>query len=179
MSRTGPVVRWATAVALICLGATACSESPPVATVAGSGGAALEVDPDLVPDELVGLTTEAENIEHLEKEAGPDSYLASTRLWSLREGERLRATLQIGRLVPDAGGDSPDAEEEFRLKIVAQIGQSEPRRRVLGGETVYVTVANSQPVYVWFQGRLLYVLSVDATLAAPRQLLRAALEVGR
>lgn len=156
-----------------------CTSSPPVASVPGADSSAREVSVDLVPSTLAGLTTFEEDIRELEEEAGADSYLSSTRLWSLREGERLRATLQVGRLVPDAGGEGPDEEEEFRLKIVAQIGQSEPRRRVLGGDDVYVTVANAQPVYIWFRGGKLHVLSVDSSLGHPRALLREALGVGR
>lgn len=155
-----------------------CAETPRAASVAGAGRAASEVPASFVPDSLAGLEAAPEDITRLEKEAGDESYLSSARLWSLREGERLRATLQVGRFVPDAGADRED-EDEFRSLIVSQIGQSEPRLRVLGDEEVYVTVANAQPVYIWFRGRLLFILSVDSSLPEPRALLRAALEVGR
>ncbi|HUR49812.1 MAG TPA: hypothetical protein VMY88_09860 [Acidimicrobiales bacterium] len=168
--------RWLLALALLAA-MSACTGSPRAASVTGAGRTAAEVPTDLVPPSLVGLRTEQEDVSALEEEAGDDSYLASTRLWSLRENERLRATLQIGRFVPDAGGTGEKEERDFRLRIVSQIGQTAPRLRVLGGEDVYVTVANSQPVYVWFRSRLLFVLSVDKSVVEPRTLLREALEL--
>jgi hypothetical protein len=112
-------------------------------------------------------------VRPLEKKAGPQSYLASTRLWGLRAGAHLRATVQVGRFVADARPE----DEAFRDLIVGQIAQSRARLRVLHGRSVYAAAANEQAVYIWFDGLSMVVLSVAADYPEPRRVLRAALEV--
>lgn len=163
----------ATAVALAVL-AGGCVDDARVASVPTDGESApSEVRPDLLPAHVADLAVVAEDISKLEEDAGPDSYLGDARLWSLRTGPRLRATLQVGRFVPDA---SPE-EREFQERIVTQIGQSAARRRTLGGVPVYVTSSNQQSLFLWFRHRHLFVLSVAADYPEPRTLLRSMLEV--
>lgn len=132
-----------------------------------------EIRPDLVPATIAGLAATLEDVTALEKQAGPSSYLASTRLWGLRDGKKLRATIQVGRFV----ADSRPHDEAFQRRIVAQVGETAPRPRHLGRHVVYVTSTNQQPVYVWFENAALLVLSVARDHPTPRQLLRQALEL--
>lgn len=127
-----------------------------------------------VPPTIGGLAVAPEDVTAVvKKHAGPKSYSASTRLWSLRSGTRLRGTLQVTRLVKDADPES----REFQRLVIGQIGQAGARRRVVGGTSLYVTVSNEQALYVWFRPRHVLVLSVASDFATPRALLREALAV--
>jgi hypothetical protein len=166
-ARSGWLALLAALVLSSCVAESSASTAP---------GAASKPEPiaaDLLPAEMGGLTVAPEDVRALVKKAGPESYLASTRLWGLRTGERLRATVQVGRFVADADPANPD----FRLRIVGQIGQAAARRRVLHGQDVYVTASNEQALYVWFRGRALVVLSVASDFTQPRRVLREALEL--
>lgn len=168
---TGRAFLACTVAALAVLGG--CGDSPTATVPTDSGQERREVPADLVPPQLAGLTVTTEDISALEKQAGDTSYLASTRLWAFRTDKRLRATLQIGRFVPDARYE----DESFQQRIVGQISASGSRTRVLGGITVFATSVNEQVVYIWFRGPALAVLSVAADYPEPRGLLRHALEV--
>lgn len=150
-----------------------CSSEAPASVPTRRDGGPQEVRPDLVPAQLAGLNATTEDVTGLEKEAGKTSYLASTRLWALRSGERLRATLQISSFV----ADSEPGNERFQATVVAQIAESRWRPRVLGGVRVYVTAANQQPVFIWFRGTSLFVLSIAVDQPTPRSVLRQALEL--
>lgn len=160
-------------VAMVVVLVVGACDGQKAATVPTAGASPVTVPPDLVPPELAGLAVTPEDVAALEKKAGDRSYLASTRLWGLRAGAHLRATMQVGRFVPDA---QPE-DAVFRERIVGQIAQSGARLRVLGGRPVYAASANEQAVYVWFEGLSMVVLSVAADYPEPRRLLRAALEV--
>lgn len=175
MTRYGRTVA-AAALLVAVTGTAACAERAPIPDSAPTGAAPLAAD--LVPAQFAGLTATVEDITAQEKEAGPRSYATSTRLWSLREGTRLRATLQVGRLAADAfASRDPEAVADFERAIVSQIGQVAPRWRLLGGRGVYVTASDQQPLYVWFTGSGLFVLSVAKDYQEPRRLLREALEL--
>lgn len=157
--------------------ASACggSRAPSVPT-AGVGARPNEVRPDLPGAGLGGLTVTEEDITAQRKEAGPMSYLVSSRLWSLRTGKKLQATLQVGLFAADAFPSAePEEIERFQQRIVGQIGQAGVRRRVVDGHEAFVTVSNDLPVYIWFRGQSLFVLSVAKDYPQPRLLLRQAL----
>jgi hypothetical protein len=161
-------------VAALLLGG--CAVSATDARVAGGAGAPVRAD--LVPASLAGLTVTPEDISKEEKQAGARSYLTSSRLWAFRAGTKLRATLQVGRFTPDAfASPDPDHVVHFERQIVDQIGQASARLRVLGGRNVYVTSGNEQPLFVWFTGSTLFILSMAKDFGEPRGLLRAALEL--
>ena len=100
-----------------------------------------------------------------------DPFVTDVGVWSLREGERLRATIEVARFAPDA---SP-GRRSFQRSIIAQMGQSTPRIRRTGDTRVYIISANKQALYVWFTGIHLVVLSTSAEYRSPRSLLRAAI----
>ncbi|HZQ26216.1 MAG TPA: hypothetical protein VFA94_00835 [Acidimicrobiales bacterium] len=153
----------------------ACTQSARLTTVAG---AEVKVRADLLPTELAGLAVTPEDITKQAKEAGGHSYFTDSRLWALRSGTRLRATLQVGHLTADAfASRTPDDVLAFERQIVNQIGQAEPRLRVLGSRRVYVTSGSEQPLYIWFTGSELFILSMAKDYGEPRGLLRQALEL--
>lgn len=141
-----------------------------VAAVAAPDGG--KVKEDAVPAKLVGLTTSPEDVSKPLEEAGDRAYVTGVALWSLREGERLRATLQLARFAPDA----PSQTEEFQRRVAAQIGGTVPRARRVDDERVYVSAGNRQVYYAWFRRGHLLLLSVPTETRNGRALLRAALQ---
>jgi hypothetical protein len=136
-------------------------------------GAPTSVRPDLLPPQFAGLNVTPEDVSALEKKVAKTSYVSSTRLWGLRAGDRLKATLQVSTFVPD----SDPTNEKFQRTIVALIAESSWRPRMLEGTRVYVTAANQQPEYIWFRDSSLFVLAVAVDHPAPRSILRQALEL--
>jgi len=127
---------------------------------------------DTLPASILGLTVEAEDVS--ERIEGADrSYVEAAGLYSLREGERLQATLQVTRLNDEA--DTGD--ERFRLAIVNQIGSTEPKAFRMGEDTVYLTASKRQSVAVHFSERTFVVLSTLETYESSRSLLREVLEL--
>lgn len=172
-------LRRATQAAVVVLSITAVScggsRTPSVPT-AGDGARPSEVRPDLPGAALADLAVTEEDISAQREEAGPMSYLVSSRLWSLRTGKKLQATLQVGLFAADAFPSAdPEDIERFQQRIVGQIGQAGVRRRVVDGHEAFVTVSNDLPVYIWFRGQSLFVLSVAKDYPQPRLLLRQAL----
>jgi hypothetical protein len=165
--RTTGLRRLAAAVSAAAMLA-ACGDAP-----RHHGSVAEKVPAGAVPSSFAGFVAEPEDITAQEEAAGPTSYFGSTRLWSIRRGEKLVATLQIGRFVDDADL----ADEDFRSRVITQIGQVDPRERHLAGTDVHVTATSDQPLYVWLRNRDLMLLSVAKDEREPVRLLRAALEL--
>lgn len=128
--------------------------------------------PDLarvpVPPTIAGLTVERDAKATDELNAAPrklsvdgaESYAVDGVVYTLRfvQGKirELKAVLQITRL-----SDEADIEDkDFRRKIVDQIGRGPIKPGKHGDLLVYARTGISQTIYVWFVGRLMYVLSV-------------------
>jgi hypothetical protein len=149
-------------------GSSASGESTPL-----RHGGPTEVRADLVPAQLAGLHVNEEDVQTLEKQAGRLSYLSDTRLWALRDGDRLRATLQVGTFVPD----SEPSNEKFQDTVASLISGASSHVRNVGGHRVSVTSVNKQPMYIWVQDEVLFVLTLAGDHQAPRTLLRSALDL--
>jgi hypothetical protein len=132
---------------------------------------AIPVKADAMPSSLLGLTAAEEDVSKPFKEAGDRAFITGVRMWSLRQGTRLRATLEVARFAPDA----PSTTEAFRKSVAAQVGGSAPRLRKIGDDEVYVASGNRQVYYTWFRGVHLVLLSVPADTTNGKALLRAAL----
>ena len=143
----------------------------------GGGGedeatAIAELGADALPSEILGLTVEVEDVT--DRIGGVErNYVDATGLYSLREEDRLQATLQIAHLNEDAAVE----DESFRLSIVNQIGSTEPKAFRMGEETVYLTASKRQAVAVFFDDRSFVVLSTLETFDQSRSLLREVLEL--
>ena len=149
--------------------AAGCSSGP--GTVARAGAEDGPVRDGAVPAALLGLRTQEEDVSAKLEEAGDKAYVSSVRFWSLREGDRLRATIQVARFQPDA----PTETKEFRDRVAGQVGGTTPRLRLIGDDRVYVSAGNRQTFYGWFRGLYFVLLSVPADAENGRALARHAL----
>lgn len=156
----------------VVLFATACTSGQEQAKVPSAEEGAGEVREDLMPATMLGLNSAPEDVSEPFEEAKDRAYVSSVRMWSLRESDRLRATVQVARFMSDA---SPE-RRDFQRSVVAQIGQTAPRERLIGDQVVYVTSANEQAIYMWFENIHLILVSVSQDYLAPRALLRTAIQ---
>ncbi len=148
----------------------ACGDNP--AVTRAEARSVEPLDADALPSELLGLQVKREDIaEVLDGTKRP--YLDEAGLYSLREGDTLQATLQIGRFAEGVDFTSQD----FRDKLLTTVGGGSIRELRLGDRQVYLTIGDRQQVALWFEGRHLLVLSTREEYDTPRSLLRAALEL--
>jgi hypothetical protein len=150
--------------------AGACACSPAAHAPASATATAATLKPMAVPSELAGLRAQEEDVGKSFKQAGRRAFVSSVHMWTLREGTRLRATLEVARFADDA----PAATDDFRRQVAGQIGGSEPRVRKIGDDKVFVAAGNRQVYYTWFRGRHLILLSIPATARDAKSLARAA-----
>lgn len=150
------------------LGAGCASEDKALATTTDK---VQVLDAPFVPDTLLGYALEPEKTEGLDDV--DRSYIEAVRLYSLREGDQLIATLQVGRFVEGVKWDT----RSFQRGVLNQIGASTPNPIRLGEEIVFVTAGVKQRLAVWFRDGHLFVLGTRDEFARPRTLLREALEV--
>jgi hypothetical protein len=132
------------------------------------------LDADGVPGTMRGLTVEREDIEDT-FESAKRPYIDGVVLFSLRDGERLMATLQIARFADDAKWKT----SRFRSSLLATIGGGKPRELRMDDQQVYITAGDRQGLAVWFKDQHMFVLSTREDYDFPRGLLRdaTALEV--
>jgi hypothetical protein len=147
----------------------------------GGGGGAVDraddrrielLEADALPPTIRNLSVSLEDIDEL-REAAKRPYLEAAALYSLREEEKLQATLQIGRFADDAEYE----DEDWRLTLLNTIGGGAPRELRIGEHQVFVTSGERQFISIWFAGRHLFILSSREDYTEPRALLRDALEL--
>jgi hypothetical protein len=129
------------------------------------------LDADFVPDTILGLAVEPEDTEGLGDVNR--SYVEAVRLYSLRDGDQLVATLQVGRFSPGVRW----AAGSFQRSVLNQVGANAPDPVRVGDQTVYVTTGVKQRLAVWFTEGHLFLLGIREEFDRPRTLLREALEV--
>ena len=167
-------MRWLASFVGLCVVFGACAGKGPTHALPGQPVAAT-VRPDAMPTELLGLHAQVEDVSKPLREAGDDAFVTGVRMWSLREGTRLRATLEVARFAPDA----PSTTEAFRRHVAAQVGGTSPRLRKVDDEKVFVSAGNRQVYYTWFRGQHLVLLSIPADTSNGKAMLRAALRAVR
>ncbi len=120
-----------------------------------------------IPKQILGLLVQSEDIT--KEAAGIErSYIDSNGMFSMREDELLRATLQVSRLDRFARPES----EGFRRSIASLLGGTTPTQIKVGDTLVNSTAGNKQNIYVWFRERGMFVLSIHQDYEFPRTLLR-------
>ncbi len=125
-----------------------------------------------IPQQLVGLKVGPEKVgESLKKIARPN--VDTVAVFSMREDELLRASLQVNRFNRAARPD----DREFREGIIGTMGASTPLALRVGDKTVFATTASEQTVFVWFDEGGMFVLTVQKEFEFPRTLLRRTLEL--
>lgn len=120
-----------------------------------------------IPAQVLGLRVTPEDIT--KEAAGIErSYVDSNGLFSMREDELLRATLQVSRLSRFARPKS----QGFRSSIAQLLGGATPVPIRVGDTVVSSTAGNKQNIFVWFRGRGMFILSIHQDYEFPRTLLR-------
>lgn len=153
------------------VGVTACGEEDP-ATRAASERVIVALEASPVPPTLNGLKVAEEDIADV-LEGADRPYLEAATLYSLREGEALQATLQVGRFAADAKFADPD----FRSSLVNRIGNGGANDFRMGDDTVWLTAGDRQSIAVWFNEDHIFVLSAREEYPGARALLREALGI--
>jgi hypothetical protein len=159
---------------LLAAGLAAASLAP---TACGGGGddtsPVRALGSTFMPGEIRGLELADEDVTDLLGDVRRP-YVDATSLYSLRDDEdQLQATMQVVTFRNDAPVDDGD----FRRSVIERIGSSAPQPFRVGGREVYLTTGRRQRLAVWFGGEHLFVLAVRDEYAAPRALIRAAMEV--
>lgn len=154
---------------LLLLASAACSGEDQAEATTTDDVRAL--DADFVPSTILGLAVDPEETEGLGDVSR--SYVEAIRLFSLRDGDQLVATLQVGRF----GSGVKWAERKFQRSVLNQIGANAPDPVRVGDRIVYVTTGVKQRLAVWFTEGHLFVLGMREEFDRPRTLLREAMEV--
>ena len=142
------------------------------ASADGTPGAELRAVDVSLPAEMAGLAIHPEESTNALSRVDK-TYLEASSFFSLRRGDLVEATLQIGRFEDKERYRSV----EFRQALVNRLGGSSPVTFRLGRQTVYITRGTRQNVSVWFRGRHMLILTAREAAESPRALLREALEV--
>lgn len=145
-----------------------CGQESPASPVRGqveSGGVIL-------PAQLLGLQVQREEVGDLLEQA-ERSYIAGVGLFSLREKDLVRATLQVSKFNRLAR----PRNSGFRASIIGRIGQRSPQQMRVSDTTVYVSIGTDQTIFAWFKDRGFYVLSTHRDYEFPRTLLRRVMQV--
>ena len=150
-------------IAVAILGSfAACGSSPqPV------GRGQVQAAGVVLPSQVLGLSVAPEDVEKLFGEARRP-FIESIGLFSMREDDLVRATMQIGKFNRAAR----PSNSEFRQAIIGRIGTSRPQQIVVGDTTVWVSSGTDQVIFVWFKKRGFYVLTTHGDYEFPRTLLR-------
>lgn len=151
------------------VGAAACGDDGK--DVGTTGKAIQSLDAPGIPTEILGLRVQKEDMGEALAQVDR-AYLDAFALYSMRTGDLLEATLQISRFTPDT-----ELDDEFRARLVQQVGSAKAEEFRLGEHTVYITRATKQQIALWFRDRNMYVLAIRDDFEVPRALLRQALEI--
>ena len=164
------MTRVVTVVALAFLALAGACGSPSSTGV--SGKAIKPLSAATLPATLGDLEVHAEGVQNLVAST-KDTYVAAVGLYSLRQANLVKATLQVSRLTDKFDYGNAKA----RALLADKIGGSRSDPHRVGSDIVYLTQGLRQQISVWFRSRYLFVLSVREDYAGQRSLLRDALDV--
>jgi len=143
---------------------------------AGCGGgssstaAPTKVDTRIVPAALgegkFGITEDRSAHKRFAS-AGGDSLVSDGRLWAIRDGSRLIATLQVSTL--HAKVDLEDKKERDRL--IASILPGTKEKIEVGGVPIVQVATEDKVVYLWFGRSMFEVLQVKGRGVDPEKVL--------
>jgi hypothetical protein len=125
----------------------------------------------ILPGQLLGLQVKPEDVSK-QFEKTKRSYIASLGLFSLRENDLIRATLQVSRFNRLAN----PKDSQFRSLIIGRLGTTKPETLRIDNFDVYATSGTDQNIYAWFEGRGFFVLTTHRDYEFPRTLLRRIIE---
>lgn len=155
----------------IATGLGACGRDD-AATKAAEARVIVALKDSPVPPTLHGLRVQEEDIaESLDGVKRP--YLEATTLYSLRAGDALQATLQVGRFT----GEARYRTTKFRRSLANRVGNGSAHDVRMGDQRLWLTSGDRQSIAIWFRGDYVFILSSREEYAASRALLREALEI--
>jgi hypothetical protein len=158
------------AVAMMLLSsAAACGGGAKGGTPAGKV-TALEVT---LPGGLAGLNLQPEHDSSQLANTNLSTYVKAVSLYSLRQKDLVKGTLQISEFNNPSKFRSP----KFRTTLVNRIANGTPVVVRVGKSIVYLARGVRQSVAVWFNGRYFLVLTTRVDFDRPRTLLRSAVDV--
>ena len=144
-----------------------------------AGEADRAVAPKRVPDDLVPGQYLAEGLLALENtdestldalaNARETTLAADTRVWEIRRGQRLVATLQISTVLPKV--DLLD--EDVRDRFVGQVIPGQVSRLRTGDVEVFTISIDDKTTYLWFGSELFEILQTKDRVLEPEELLAA------
>ena len=155
-------------VAMTLLGA-ACGGSNPKGTAAKD---IKQLPEDELTGTYLGLEPRREDIGGSLANQNANAYIDAVGLYSLRNKQRLEATLQISKLSDKARPEDP----KFRELVANQIGGTKVQAFVMDGRDVFRSSQRKQSLTSWFRGDYFMILSVRDTYKEPRALLRTLLD---
>jgi len=158
----------AVAVTTMLFGA-ACGSGDPKGTAAAD---IKQLPEDLLAGTYLGLQPQREDIGGSLSNQEANAYIDAVGLYSLRNKDRLEATLQISKLSDKARPTDP----KFQELVANQIGGTKVQAFVMSGRKVFRSSQRKQSLSSWFRGRYFLILSVRDTYKEPRALLRILLE---
>jgi hypothetical protein len=143
--------------------AVACGRSPAVDTAPGPS-----VPTSIAPRTLQGLNVaEDPSAAKAFQKVKASTLAADTRLYAIRKGATLVATLQITTVRPKVRLE----RRADREQIVSSVLSGAVETIHVNGVTVYAFTAEDRVIFVWFAQRLFEALQVKATKVPPRTLL--------
>ena len=167
--RAVSAVSAAVAVVLLGAGATACGGG----TKGGTPAAKVTALHVTLPAQLAGLNLQPESNTAQLASADVSTYIKAVGLYSLRQKDLVKATLQVSEFNDTSKSSSP----KFRSILVHRIANGTPVVVRVGKTLVYLARAAKQSVAVWFDQRYFLVLTTRIDFDHPRALLRSAVEV--
>jgi hypothetical protein len=148
------------------LGAAGCgghSQAAPARPLA-------KVNPALVPSTIEGLTVQEDTkakdrFAKLPKKA----LVADGRLFAIRQGDLLVATLQLSTLVPEVDLTNQKRHDEMADKLMTGVKQ----QLRIDNTDVYQAAGDEKTEYVWFGRQMFEVLQVKGSSVKPEDMLKA------
>ena len=147
----------------------ACGSSSPTGTSAKD---IKQLPENELSGTYLGLEARREDIGGSLSNQEANAYIDAVGLYSLRNNQRLEATLQISKLSEHARPKDP----KFQQLVANQIGGTKVQAFVMDGKHIYRSSQRKQSLTSWFQGDYFMILSVRDTYKSPRSLLRVLLE---
>lgn len=125
-----------------------------------------------LPSQLVGLKVVQENVRASLKGV-QRPYVDSVAVFSMREDDLLRATLEVARFNSLARPE----DSRFRGSIISVVGGAKPVSIRVGEESVFATTGTKQNIFTWFADRGFFILGVQEDFPFPRTLLRRLIDL--
>jgi hypothetical protein len=104
---------------------------------------------------------------------GDQALIADGRLWTIRQGERLVATLQVSTLKPTI-----NAADEIDRETITNLILPNAKQKITINDVSVVQTGSTddKTVYLWFGKSLFQVLQVKGSKIDPERILREILE---